>query len=365
MFEYVLICYHYYFSIHQKNCVYLIKYQNAQLKYKKHKTNKKKDMSNEDINNKKIKYKDVEEEEEENTDITNSSFIFNNNLKEKKKESQELDEIENFKKLSQNHSLNLRLEKKNLKEFETESKKKQHNSNNKTYINKFWSPLSKDSLNQIEKIFYHTINKLIAKYSNSNKSKISKTIVKTQKELENKWINNENFNSFLSKLKITKLPPEHSVFGKKKDEICDIFNYDQLIQQKKNYQKHFLDELEQLNQLEKYYKSLELTYQLDLKYLNEFKENLEMRTLKDNLKIKEKKKELDITNITQLKVKELQDDDEDIFLKIFDPDKDEETKKILNLLNVQLSTLRNNMDAVEKLNIELDNVYKSYGSFCA
>ena len=64
------------------------------------------------------------------------------------------------------------------------------------------------------------------------------------------------------------------------DNSLDILDYDQLTRRTQFLETYLLAELKQLSDLETYYSDLEMIYNLDLNYLNEFKKTTEINKSK-------------------------------------------------------------------------------------
>lgn len=238
--------------------------------------------------------------------------------------------------------------------FQTEKNKKRITGK---FIDKFWEPLDAQTTSSLEKILNMCVNRTIEKYKGG--SKVSKKMIEAQHLLSKNWLNEANRKSFRSRLNVTNVPLPTTMQSSSKsiDNSLDILNYDQLTRRTQFLETYLLAELKQLSDLETYYSDLEMIYNLDLNYLNEFKKTTEINKSK---MIKET-----ITKREKLSLDNIEPDSENIRLadysettnSNFDPNSDNDTQDVLQLIDKQLQSLSSDTTNLTNLNEKLETLY--------
>jgi len=175
-------------------------------------------------------------------------------------------------------------------------------------------------------------------------------IVEARRVLANTWIN-DNLKSFNSRLGLTKVPPL-STMTTKLNEVNDILNFDVVLSRKKYLETCLLAELKQLHELEKHEQNLQLSYNLDLEYLQQLKKTASKQEQNMIRKINEKREALALDEVEQA--------DDGINLNDarnpFNPHDDEEVVSLLTKLNQHLTNVENSSKKLGQLNDRLEVV---------
>lgn len=228
------------------------------------------------------------------------------------------------------------------------------------YIDKFWEPLSQASLNSVEHILAISINKTIEKkrVSGEDADDIRK-LQEAQLILANGWSSSHSSNSFLSKLKITGVPPPSTMLDSTRQdtEDFDILNYDRLTRHINFLQTYLLAEYRQLFELEKYHNDLAGSYNMDYQYLNDFKrltEENEQRMMRQNMKKFDLFKKSSKNSIGRTEVKNTPTNNSSFF-----PDTDSDTKAFLSLLHNCLEEILSENKRFVDFNSKLENFLNS------
>lgn len=223
-------------------------------------------------------------------------------------------------------------------------------------IDKLWAPLDPNSLKSLDKIFLISLNKTLEKYNLSNSNRLSKKMTEAQNIITREWLNEDDSSSFKSRLKASKVPLPSSVFNNPKNTPkIDIFSFDQLRRRKISLETYLLAELKQLSSLEKLYCNLEMIFELDSAYLEEFKKTTAINISRMKEEIDNKKKSLGFDDT--------KGEQEDMIpntlksFKLFIPSKDKDIQTLQNKLNDKLSNINDPTLGPAKL---VDRINKLY-----
>lgn len=234
-------------------------------------------------------------------------------------------------------------------------------------IERLWSPLPMDSIDSIQRILSMCVNQSIQRYApapvkGSSKKALEppKKMLEAQKILRDGWLSSRNASSFASRLKETSLPlpttRASSSFGYKSTGGGDTFNYDKLVRRKKYLETYLLAELKQLNELEKNFKLCENVFEQDKKYLVELRRSTTKENSKMRNEISKKRSLLSIDGSVE------KGSDCRIIKKRkskskFNPNEDEDTAGILELLSRHLSSIKGNTLQLREINSEIESLY--------
>lgn len=141
-------------------------------------------------------------------------------------------------------------------------------------IDKFWMPLDNEAFHSFENLCNISLNKVLERYDGLANPHTK--VEETQRVILNSWLSTRHPRSFLARLQMTKLPPLKSLQVRMKGvktNSQDSLNIDLVIRQKKVSESYLLAELEQLKSLETFHKNLKAMYELDAKYLQDFKKS--------------------------------------------------------------------------------------------
>lgn len=228
------------------------------------------------------------------------------------------------------------------------------------YIDRFWEPLSQASLNSVEHILAISINKTIEKKRVSGKGTDDiRKLQEAQLILANGWSSSHNSNSFLSKLRVTGIPPPSTMLDSSRQdtEDFDILNYDRLTRHINFLQTYLLAEYRQLFELEKYHNDLASSYNMDYQYLNDFQkftEENEQRMMRQNMKRFDLFKKSSKNSIGKTEVKNTPTNNSS-----FLPDTDGDTKAFLSLLHNCLDENLSKNKRFVDFNSKLENFLNS------
>ncbi|KAG2736303.1 hypothetical protein G9P44_000393 [Scheffersomyces stipitis] len=224
-------------------------------------------------------------------------------------------------------------------------------------IDRLWEPLDPQTLDSIDRLLNIALTMTIERYGNTAGSgKFNKKMIETQKVIAKTWLNVSDSKSFRSRLEVTKVPAPSSMATNKSNEISDILSYDQLSRRKTFLETYLNAELKQLSDLQKHYQGMEVAYQSDLEYLEEFR-----KTTASHAKDVNK----DITNIREslgLDARNGSSDNIKLTSKTdtkssFNPDEDDATKELLQSLHSHLQSISSNTEQLGSLNDKLELVY--------
>lgn len=219
-------------------------------------------------------------------------------------------------------------------------------------IEKLWTVLSFDVFKLFEKLCTISLTKVLERFAGGPNA--DHKISETQRVLWERWFSEDDPRSFLARLKMTKLPPVKSLNARArgmKDDEFDPLSIDQVLHKKAICETYLLAELTQLEDLEKYYQNLKVTHEQDAKYLSEFTKtarSLGAQVAQEKL---ERSQELHLDDVPEVV--------EDINLQtqrklsLFDPNKDDEIRKLLLELDAGLN-VPENMGLLLQLCDELD-----------
>lgn len=241
-----------------------------------------------------------------------------------------------------------------LTSFQTEKNKKRITGK---FIDKFWEPLDAQTTSSLEKILNMCVNRTIEKYKGG--SKVSKKMIEAQHLLSKNWLNEANRKSFRSRLNVTNVPLPTTMQSSSKsiDNSLDILNYDQLTRRTQFLETYLLAELKQLSDLETYYSDLEMIYNLDLNYLNEFKKTTEINKSKMIKETITKREKLSLDNIEPDSENIRLADYSEITNSNFDPNSDNDTQDVLQLIDKQLQSLSSDTTNLTNLDEKLETLY--------
>lgn len=217
-------------------------------------------------------------------------------------------------------------------------------------IDRFWQPLSHDSFQSMQGIISMCINQSIQRYRLPSKSRksveLSKKMIQAQDILSESW-STANETSFGSRLRETLLPPGS-------DSDSDIFNLDKLLRRRKYLETYLLAELKQLNELEKNYKSYEIIYKLDLKYLEELRKSTgkENSLMRKEINEKRENMSIDVLNSSKVKIHQTTKNK-----STFNPNDDLDTIEVLSKLTRHLESINKNVNQLKDLNTGLEEFY--------
>ncbi|KAK6198107.1 CENP-Q, a CENPA-CAD centromere complex subunit-domain-containing protein [Scheffersomyces amazonensis] len=227
-------------------------------------------------------------------------------------------------------------------------------------IDQFWEPLNGKSLSSFEKVLNIALSRTLERYGDvKNNGKISKRISEAQRIISKTWINSQESKSLLSRLVVTPLPLNNTMNKDMKSE--DVLSYDELLRRKKFLETYLGALIKQLEQLEKHYNELNVSYQSDLKYLQDFKKTTSSNINQMQRELNEKRVDLDIplgseAIIESTKDLNLQMENKSIHKK-FNPNEDNETKDILCSLHNHLQSISTNTQGLKTLNDKLEILY--------
>lgn len=238
--------------------------------------------------------------------------------------------------------------------FQTEKNKKRVTGK---FIDKFWEPLDAQTTSSLEKILNMCVNRTIEKYKGG--SIVSKKMIEAQHLLSKNWLNEVNRKSFRSRLNVTNVPLPSTMQSTSKsiDNSLDILDYDQLTRRTQFLETYLLAELKQLSDLETYYSDLEMIYNLDLNYLNEFKKTTEINKSKMIKETIMKREKLSLDNIEPDRENIRLADHSVLTNSNFDPNSDNDTQDVLQLIDKQLQSLSSDTTNLTTLNEKLETLY--------
>ncbi|ODV78366.1 uncharacterized protein CANTADRAFT_52854 [Suhomyces tanzawaensis NRRL Y-17324] len=202
-------------------------------------------------------------------------------------------------------------------------------------IDRFWEPLDRGNLASLDRILNICLTKAMERYEGSK-------LTAAQRILTHTWTS-DNPRSFKSRLNTTKVPLT-TTLGK----VDDPLSLDQVLRRKTFLETYLLAELKQLSELQKHYQEQEIAYKLDLDYLEELRKTTSIH----QMKMDKDTKPLDLEPVK-----------ENIGLastenpKVFDPDTDEDTKRILDSLSKHFKSIKKNTEQLTLFNDRLEVVY--------
>lgn len=231
-------------------------------------------------------------------------------------------------------------------------------------IDKFWTPLDAEGYQSLENLCDISLNKVLERYDGERNPQAK--VEETQRVILNNWLSKRHPRSFLARLQVTKLPPLKSLQVRMRGvrpNSLDTLNIDLVLRQKKVSESYLLAELEQLKSLETYYKSLMTMYELDAKYLQDFKKSTSALQAEHAQEKQAKLAEL------HLEAPDLPS--EDIALlnkplpvlgKLFDPNTDSDVLLVLQELDKKISAA--NVPTKKLLDFcdQLDSIYSKLNS---
>lgn len=233
-----------------------------------------------------------------------------------------------------------------------------------TLMERHWDPLPAESKASLERLMLIALNRTLEKYTPGKKSEDVR-IRETQKMLAENWLNKNVHKSFLARLEATSLPPLATMkglsrgAGSSQQISSEFLGLDQLSRKKNYLETYLLAELKQLLELELHYKNLEASYQLDVKYLAEFKKTTAKNELKMQQEITKKRADFNLDSYEKkFEGISLAESSNHLISKSnFNPDVDPDTTEVNQLLNRHLSSLLNNTQALTSLNDKVEVLY--------
>jgi len=219
------------------------------------------------------------------------------------------------------------------------------------FIDRFWEPLPPQTMDSLDRILNIALTRAIERYGTLSKTqKLTKKMVEAQKVLARTWINNSESKSFKSRVDVTPLPPT-STMSTKPNTLGDILSFDALLRRKTFLETYLLAELKQLKELEKHHDDLERSYHMDSKYLDEFRKTADhqKQRISRDMASRGHLVETPLVDIHLLKTGRIS--------SLFDPDVDQDTVEILQLLRRHLDSVAGNTDQLLSVNTKLESVY--------
>lgn len=219
------------------------------------------------------------------------------------------------------------------------------------FIDRFWEPLPPQTMDSLDRILNIALTRAIERYGTLSKTqKLTKKMVEAQKVLARTWINNSESKSFKSRVDVTPLPPT-STMSTKPNTLGDILSFDALLRRKTFLETYLLAELKQLKELEKHHDDLERSYHMDSKYLDEFRKTADhqKQRISRDMASRGHLVETPLVDIHLLKTGRIS--------SLFDPDVDQDTVEILQLLRRHLDSVAGNTDQLQSVNTKLESVY--------
>lgn len=231
-------------------------------------------------------------------------------------------------------------------------------------IEKLWVPLEHNALRSFEKLCTISMTKTLERFEGASEQ--AAKVAETQRVLAQLWLSDSMAKSFLARLKVTKLPPLKSLQVRMrgaKPEQFDPLSIDEVRHRKAVFETYLLAELKQLDGLELYYQSLKTMYDLDLKYLSEFKRttsSIQAQIAKERSQHVESL-HLDMPDTyTDINLAERAAAVSEHHARArFDPNRDPDVKELLHGFQQELAPLRTSIRDLLGLCDELDAVQKA------
>lgn len=243
----------------------------------------------------------------------------------------------------------------------SERAKKRVNGN---LIERLWNPLNSDVLRILQRLMTISMGKSVERYS--MKTKFGQVRIReAQKALSSAWFDNNSARTFISRLAASNLPPLTSMQPTRSATAgnlsgSQVLEYDQLVNYKQKLETYLLAEISQLQDLELHYNNLKNSYELDLKYLNEFKKTTSINEQRMHDEIIKKKQELQLDSIgsssDNIKLDE-ETEHQPILGSKFNANNDPDTREVLKLLNKHLSIMSTNTQALSTLNDRIEMLF--------
>lgn len=231
-------------------------------------------------------------------------------------------------------------------------------------IEKLWSVLDRDSFKSFENLCDMSLNKVLERYGTSPAQRPK--VMEAQRVLANHWISERNPRSFLARLSVTKLPPLKSLHVRMKGSETvnyDPLSIDSVLHKKAMCEAYLLAELKQLESLESNFRALQSTYELDSKYLHDFKKTTSSLQAQIAAEKLEKMKQLHLDGIPSL-TKNVHLETQPLLgsLSGFLPNKDEEVLLLLQNINKIIDDKREPMRQMLESCDQLDVILSKLNS---
>lgn len=228
-------------------------------------------------------------------------------------------------------------------------------------IDKLWTHLDPEASKSFEKLCNMSMNKVLERYQRGGQQE---KVTETQRVLANHWLSDRMPRSFLARLNVTKLPPTKSLQVRMKgirSEDFDPLNLDQVLHKKTVCETYLSAETTQLEELEAYFHSAKSTYELDLKYLNEFKKTTS--TLQSQI-ANERSQMQKLLHLNPDSKPDNINVATPIATSVFDPNEDDQTRKLLETIENEItkiapaSVMSQLLGLSDKLDIIHSNIYE-------
>lgn len=222
------------------------------------------------------------------------------------------------------------------------------------FVDKFWAPLEPETFDSLERIISVCTSKTIERYRrDQTKTKFNKKMANAQEILATSWADTANKTSFLSRLKVTKLPLPSSHSKRNLSESANVLGFDSLNRRKKFLETYLLAEIKQVNDLERYHKELTTIYKQDQTYLDEFKKTTEIEIKSMTEEAAELRAAMGLTsggkkNNTPIIKKPVRE---------FNANEDKSTRELLQEIHDTLNKYQNTMETLTETDEKLEVLY--------
>lgn len=222
------------------------------------------------------------------------------------------------------------------------------------FVDQFWAPLNADALNSLEKIISVCSSKAVERYRRSGqKVQLNNKMASAQEIVASNWSDTSNRSSFVSRLRVTKVPLPSSHAKRNSAHDPNVLALDSLNRRKKFLETYLLAELKQLSELECYHKEVSTACQQDQKYLNEFRKttDIEIRAMAEETA--EKRRVLGLDNT--MKYPETNFTEKPA--ATFDPNSDDETRALLEKIHAKLDGHQDTIKDLSEVDSALEVLY--------
>lgn len=221
-------------------------------------------------------------------------------------------------------------------------------------VDRFWAPLDPETFNSLERIISVCSSKAVERYRrDQKKTQFNKKMASAQEIVANSWADRDNKLSFLSRLKVTKVPLPTSHSKRNSSEDMNVLAFDSLNRRKKFLETYLQAELKQVNQLERYHKELSTVYQQDLQYLQEFKKTTEIEIKSMTEEATELRRNMGLENSKNTPEGEYVEKP----VKPFNPNDDPETRQLLTEIRDKLAPLQEKCKELAEADDALEVLY--------
>lgn len=240
----------------------------------------------------------------------------------------------------------------NTPSFKTVTSKKRVSGK---FIERCWESLSSTDMKSFERILNISLNRTVERFGSYSDPKITKKMQKAQNTLIHNWTNKAHNSSFMKRLAVTKVPQPSSLKSLSKgiNNNLDMFNYDQLLRQSQFLQTYLLAEYKQLAELERYHNELQNIYDSDLRYFEEFKKTTSINSERMS---KETSQRLQKYGLDMLKNHEVPISIDDKIHTDFDPNKDEDVRKIFERIHSNTKDMAIRSKLLRMLDLNFDEL---------